>query len=66
MIKIVKLRPYSQQGNFPETDSLGPIGAIITKCWHAKYDSAVDVHNDIEGMKNYCTYALLLTIGSYL
>lgn len=37
-------------GNFPETYSLGSIGAIITKCWQAKYDSAVNVRNDIEGM----------------
>ena len=45
-------------GKFPETDSLGPIGAIITKCWHVQYDSAVSVRNDIEGIdtiKNACS-----------
>ncbi|KAF1994760.1 kinase-like protein [Amniculicola lignicola CBS 123094] len=35
-------------GMFPETETVGPIGAIIMKCWQAKYDSAVDVHTEIE------------------
>lgn len=45
-----EIQALFKMGEFPETDSLGPIGAIITKCWQAKYDSAVNIRNDIEGM----------------
>ncbi|KAL6155012.1 hypothetical protein ACJQWK_01245 [Exserohilum turcicum] len=38
-----------QKGEFPSTTSLGPVGQVITKCWQAKYDSAEDVRDDIEG-----------------
>jgi serine/threonine protein kinase len=38
-----------QKGEFPSTTSLGSVGQVITKCWKAKYDSAEDVRNDIEG-----------------
>lgn len=39
-----------KEGRFPETDTLGPFGAIIRKCWQVKYKSVVDVYKDIEGM----------------
>lgn len=45
-----EIKALYEKGKFPKTDSLGPIGTIITKCWQAKYDSAVDVRKDIEGM----------------
>lgn len=37
------------RGEFPSTTSLGLIGQVITKCWQAKYNSAEDVRNDMEG-----------------
>ncbi|KAF1354275.1 kinase-like protein [Lizonia empirigonia] len=38
-----------KEGKFPETDTLGPIGAIIRNCWQVKYKRVVDVYKDIEG-----------------
>jgi len=32
-----------KDGKFPDTDTLGPFGAIIRKCWQVKYKSVVDV-----------------------
>ncbi|KAF2249701.1 kinase-like protein [Trematosphaeria pertusa] len=45
-----EIQTLIQNGEFPETDSLGPVGTIITKCWRAIYTSAADVRKDIEGM----------------
>lgn len=37
-------------GSFPQTDSLGPLGKIISKCWRDEYPDAKSVHKEIEGM----------------
>ncbi|KAF2276159.1 uncharacterized protein EI97DRAFT_450493 [Westerdykella ornata] len=37
-------------GDFPETETLGPVGVIITRCWRTTYASAADVRKDIEGI----------------
>ncbi|KAH6712138.1 kinase-like domain-containing protein [Leptodontidium sp. MPI-SDFR-AT-0119] len=40
---------YSK-GEFPETNFLGPIGDVITLCWHGQYSSFDTIITDIEGM----------------
>ncbi|KAF1918253.1 kinase-like domain-containing protein [Ampelomyces quisqualis] len=37
-----------KDGKFPETDTLGPTGAIIRNCWQFKYKRVVDVYKEIE------------------
>jgi hypothetical protein len=40
---------YSK-GEFPETKFLGPIGDIITHCWHGRYSSFDAIIADVKGM----------------
>jgi serine/threonine protein kinase len=39
---------YSK-GKFPETESLGTIGSIITKCWRGEYSECGQVVHDLKG-----------------
>ncbi|KAF2245225.1 kinase-like protein [Trematosphaeria pertusa] len=39
-----------ERGEFPETDSLGPLGKIISKCWRDEYPDATSIHKEIKGM----------------
>jgi hypothetical protein len=45
-----EIKALFKEGNFPETDCLGPFGAIIRKCWQVKYKSVDDVLREVEGM----------------
>jgi serine/threonine protein kinase len=45
-----EIKVLYRNGTFPSTESLGPIGDVITKCWEGKYNNAEDVSMDVEGM----------------
>jgi hypothetical protein len=47
-----EIKTLIKKGDFQETGSLRPVGAIITKCWRAVYHSAADIRKDI-GYKYY-------------
>ncbi len=36
--------------SFPQTDSLGPFGEVISKCWRGKYKNTNSVCKEIEGI----------------
>ncbi|KAK4106170.1 hypothetical protein N658DRAFT_460472 [Parathielavia hyrcaniae] len=41
------------KGRFPETESLGIVGSIITKCWRGEYGDCKLVVHDLKGEPRY-------------
>lgn len=37
-----------KEGRFPDTETLGPFGLIIRKCWQVEYEDIVDVYTDLD------------------
>ncbi|KAF1913690.1 hypothetical protein BDU57DRAFT_456586 [Ampelomyces quisqualis] len=37
-------------GSFPQTDSLGPLGKLISRCWRDEYPDSKSVCKEIQGM----------------
>ncbi|KAK4238593.1 kinase-like domain-containing protein, partial [Achaetomium macrosporum] len=42
------LSRYSK-GEFPDTESLGTVGSLITKCWRVEYEECKQVVHDLKG-----------------
>jgi serine/threonine protein kinase len=45
-----EIKALFKEGKFPETNYLGPSGAVIRKCWQVRYKSVDNVLSEIEGM----------------
>lgn len=45
-----KICAHYSKGIFPETESLGVFGRIITKCWHGQYSRCKFVIGDLKDM----------------
>ncbi|KAF2813573.1 kinase-like protein [Mytilinidion resinicola] len=41
------------KGSFPETNSLGPLGEVISKCWRGKYKNTHSVCKEIKGTHGF-------------
>ncbi|KAI1667293.1 spindle assembly checkpoint kinase [Pyrenophora tritici-repentis] len=46
------IRTLFKEGIFPDTESIGPLGSIIRRCWQGEYKNATEVSKDIEGMNS--------------